>query len=162
MTFKASLGSIFAATAATLPSAMATSRTALVPFFGSMRWPPCRRTSYFGGSAVRPTRGRRARTRAMRQGVFVIASGPGRAVAGGRPLRPQVLPHLQRAREGVAGDRAREGVVQGVAVGLVPGARDAHLRAIHAAGEVAGHEVALVRALEGVALLPQEEAMGGP
>jgi hypothetical protein len=45
MVFRARAAGMFVVTAAILPSLIATSRTALIPFFPSITWPPLSRKS---------------------------------------------------------------------------------------------------------------------
>src|SRR5262245_61954533 len=93
---------MFAAPAATFPPAIATSRTALTFFRGSMPWPPFSKRAYFGWA---DTPAAPAMTRQMTV-RFTSPSTVG--VAPCRPLRRQVLAHVERARHAVARDRAGE------------------------------------------------------
>ena len=104
--------------------------------------------------------------RRRHRGASSDASAIGRIVMSAR--RPTGPVAVQRAfryspmssapGKGVAGNRAREGEVERVAgLALVQGAREAHRSAVDGAGERARDELAAVRALQAVALLPQED-----
>ena len=170
-------GSIFAATAAILPAAMATSRTALMLFFGSMTCPPRSSRSYFG-----------------RGGGRLPAAGGVACGDGGEPAAPAIEQHRHCAQESrehahrqprlpatwrfavhVAAryspmssvpdissplHRAGEREADRVAVLFAEGAADPHGVAVDRAGEVAGHEVAAMGAVDVVAALPQVQARG--
>ena len=139
------------ATAATLPPAMATSRTALMPFLGSMTCPPRRRRSYFG-SAAEPARGRRPTARTTEDGdrfTRIMRSAPSRGAPPRRPAAAQVFAHVEGAAHLVARDLAGERVVEGVAAS----ARRTALRRRTVSPsmvprEVAGHEVAAMGAVD--------------
>src|SRR5438552_9498994 len=146
------------ATAATFPPAMATSRSALTPFRGSMRWPPRRSRSYFG-SAAAAAPAAKTRSPAFRRIEGITGSRLPRPVPPGRPPGPQVLAELQRPRHLVAGHLAGEAVVERVAVALPVVAADLHGITLDGAGEVAGDEVAPVRAVEVASALAQEQAV---
>src|SRR5437868_14307017 len=110
-TFNASAAAIAGATAATLPFAMATSRTALMRLRGSMRWPPLRSRSYFCcGGACRAGMGMAAaitrHTAAAYVALTLIVSASPVIVALRGPLRGQVLAHVECARHRVACDGA--------------------------------------------------------
>src|ERR671918_799333 len=108
------------ATAATLPPAMATSRTALMLLRGSIKWPPRRRTSYFG-SAARASPPRPATSSSGVSGAAQarMRSGPPAHAPLGRPAGAEVLAHVERPRHLVAGHLAGERVRDRVA-GLLP------------------------------------------
>src|SRR5438309_3031459 len=112
MVLKASAGSIRGATAAIFPPAMATSRTALIPFLGSMTWPPRSSRSYLGSAAAALVAAANRATAARR---LIEGSAPSRDAPLRCPASAQVLAHVERARHRVAGDLAVEGVVERVA-----------------------------------------------
>src|SRR6185503_18439446 len=144
----------------TFPPAMATSRTALRPFLGSMTCPPLRRRSYFGSAAeteVATARPRSARSR----GVIFMTSAPPPGAPPGRPFAAQVFAHVQGPSHLVARHLPREGVGDGIAALLAQEAADAHAVAVDRAREVAGEEVPAVGAVDVVAPLAQVEAVVG-
>src|SRR2546425_12914948 len=146
------------ATAATFPPAIATSRTASTPFFASITWPPRRSRSYFGSAALAVAAARSSRP-ATRRVEGITRSRSPRHAPPGRPPGPQVLAHLEGARHLVAGDLAREVVVQRVAVALTVVAAKLHGVALDRPHEVAGDEVAAVGAVDLVAALAQAQAV---
>src|SRR5207247_8678745 len=101
------------ATAASFPPAMATSRTALRSLRGSIRWPPRRSRSYFGSAVAVPAASSHHSPAARR---LIAGSGLPRGAALRGPAAGQVLAHVEGARHLVAGDLAREGVVERIAV----------------------------------------------
>src|SRR5262245_8653539 len=152
---KASVGSIRGATAAILPPAMATSRTAFVPLRGSTTCPPRKRRSYFGSAArIRPAIPRK-RSSAMVLSRFV-ATGSGSSPPG-RPAAAQVLAHVERARHLVASDLSGECVVERVAVLLAVGAPDPDVVSVDGAREVPGDEVPPVGPVDVISTLAQKQ-----
>src|SRR5262245_9036462 len=183
---------MLAATAAILPFAIATSRTALMLLRASMTCPPFSRRSYLC-CADRPTIEPTIRTTAaacslslIAQPISLIATksrkhetilykkikfvfscfrggrlGPPIVVPLRRPLRRQVLAHVERSRHRVRRDGAVEPEAEGVAVPLGVRAVHLHAAAVDGAGEIARHEIALVRALEPIARLLQVERVAG-
>src|SRR5688572_5140633 len=144
-----------AATAAILPSAIATSRTAERLFFGSITWPPRSSTSYFCCAWAWVAA-------AASSSVATASRLTTRPPLGGE-ARAQVLAEVERALDLVALHLAREGVVERVAALLALRAAQPDRRAVDRAGEVARREVALVRAQDLVAVLPQLQQMArGP
>src|SRR5690348_4219597 len=117
-TLKAAAGSMLAATAATLPFAIATSRTALILFLGSMTCPPFSWRSYFCCASRRLRQQRTRRTQAAFLTFTSIASTPPVVVPPGRPLRRQVFAHIERARHLVTGDLSGETETQRITVPL--------------------------------------------
>src|SRR5262245_22953537 len=100
-----------AATAATLPLAIATSRTEVMLLRASTRWPPLRSRSYFCGAdnwmvAAAANNTAIAVFMASASSILVPCRGP----RGGK-----VLAHVERARHPVARDRAGEAEAQRVA-----------------------------------------------
>src|SRR5262245_25377360 len=118
-TLNAAAESRRAATAATLPSAIATSRTALIRFLGSMTWPPFRSRSYFCCAGAWPIDASTKQAPAANAIVSsLIASPPTVLVPPCRPFPRQVLAHVERARHSVGGDGAAEPEAQRVAIAL--------------------------------------------
>src|SRR2546425_12813001 len=99
-----------AATAATFPFEMATSRTALILFLGSMTWPPFKSRSYFCGGCAE-TWLIQARTtdipRACATGSLMALTST-IVVPLGTPLCGQGLTHVERAGHRGARDGARK------------------------------------------------------
>src|SRR5262249_22240940 len=165
-TLKASAGSMRAATAATLPSAMATSRTALMRFLGSMTWPPLRSRSYFccagcGCAGAWPIAASARHTPAANVDFTFIVSPSSEVVPPGAPLRGQVLAHVERPRHLRGRDGAREAEAQRVAVPLGIAARELHTIPVDRPGQIARDEVALMRAFEAIADLPEMQRVRG-
>src|SRR6266699_466612 len=136
---------MLAATAAIFPFAMATSRTALILFLGSMRWPPFKRRSYFCCAETwLKQKSTTASPDARLQTFNPMTSSPAIVVPPGTPLRHQVLAHVERSGHRVCRGRAVEAKTQGIAVPL--GIRTGNLNAapVDGAGKVARHEVALM------------------
>src|SRR5262245_40250176 len=107
---------MFAATAATFPFAMATSRTALILFRPSMTWPPFNRRSYFCCAETLQTQKSANEIPAARHKTFNrIASSPAIVVLLGTPLRHQILAHVERSGHAVSRCRAGEAETQGIA-----------------------------------------------
>src|SRR5713101_6697065 len=120
---------MFAATAATFPFAMVTSRTALILFLGSMTRPPFNSRSYFCCAETRPTVKSASDIPAARhQTLNPIASSPAIVVPLGTPRRHQVFAHVERSGHAVGRGRAGEAEAQGIAVPL--GIRAGHLHAV--------------------------------
>src|SRR5262245_43177757 len=115
-----------AATAATRPFAIATSRTALMPFFGSIRWPPFSSRSYFCGAGVWRIGAIARHTTTAHVNVSLIALPSSIVVPLCGPLRREVLAHVERPRHLGAGDGAREPEAQRVAVPLRVVAQELH------------------------------------
>src|SRR5258706_3647228 len=133
---------------------MPTSARALRRFLAWMTCPRRRSRSYFGSAAeteVATARPRRARSR----GVILMTSAPPRGAPPRRPLRAQVLAHVEGATHLVARHLAREGVADGVATLLAHEAAEAHAVAVDRSREVAGNEIAAVGAVDLVAALAQ-------
>src|SRR5712664_3844983 len=97
---------MFCATVATFPFAMATSRTALILFLGSMTWPPFKRRSYFccAETWLIQTRPRDIPTAYLAFSLMALTSTI--VVPPGTPFRRQVLTHIERARHRVTRDDA--------------------------------------------------------
>src|SRR4029453_18653351 len=153
---------MFAVTAATFPSAMATSRTALILFLGSMTWPPFNRGSYLRCAVTWLTLSSTSDTPTARHvACKAIASSPAIVVPLGTPCRHQVFAHVERSGHAVGRDRAVEAEAQGIAVAF--GIRAGHLNAVPVdrADEVARHEVALMRTFDAIVHLSQMERMAG-
>src|SRR5262245_32826894 len=144
-------GSMWGATAAILPSAMATSRRSLRLLRGSTTWPPRSSRSYLGSAA---RAGVAAIGRAASR-TAATASGLLMAAAFGAPARTEVFAHVQLPRHLVALHLAAEREAQCVAVRFGVAAADLDHVAVDRAAEVPGDEVALMGAVEGAALLPQ-------
>src|SRR6185295_12262066 len=112
-------GAMLAAMAATFPFAMATSRTALIRFLGSMTWPPFKRRSYFCCAVTWLTQTSTRDIPAARQQTFnLMASSPAIVVPLGTPLRVQVFAHVERSGHTVSRGGAVEAEAQGIAVPL--------------------------------------------
>src|SRR5262249_44571110 len=146
---------MFGATAATLPWAMATSRTALRLFFASMTCPPFSSRSYFCCA------GRRVAAPAIMHAATaqwnrpLMTSTPSIVVPLCRPPGGQVLAHVERPGHRVALDGAGETEAQRVAVTFGIGARNLHRVPVDGSRQIAGDEVALVQTFEAVAGLLQ-------
>src|SRR5437879_2150027 len=152
-----------AATAATLPSVMATSRTALILFRESMTCPPFSSRSYLCGAcrAGRLTIAASTRhTPAANVAISLIVLPSPVVVPFRGPFRRQVLAHVERSGHRVAGDRARETETQRISVAFGVGARELRAAAVDRAREIARHEVPLVRAFDAAADLLQMQRMG--
>src|SRR2546427_7088376 len=149
-TLKASAGLMEAATAATFPFAMATSRTALIWFLGSMTWPPFNRRSYCCcGCAEAWFIKMSASDIAVTCVAFSLMALPSTIVVPrGAPLRGQVLTHIERAGHRVARDGAGKTETQRVPVTLSVRAGDLNGVAVDGSGEIARDEIALMRSLE--------------
>src|SRR5260370_2839534 len=147
-TLSAPAGSMPAATATTLPSAMATSRTALIWFLGAMTWPPFNSRSYLGCASGWAIAARTRHTPAAYVAFSFIRSSSSILVPLGTPFSRQVLAHIERPCHLVAGEVAREAETQRVTVPLGVTARELHAVAVDRAGEIARHEVALMRAFD--------------
>src|SRR5713101_5003069 len=109
---------MFAATAATFPFAMATSRTALILFLGSMTWPPFKRRSYFCCAETCVIEHITRPIAAVCQGFNLMTLASPIIVPGRTPLRREVLAHVERARHRVACDSPRKTEAQCVTVPL--------------------------------------------
>src|SRR5262245_27198575 len=154
---KASAGSMRGRTAAILPAAMATSRTAFVPLRGSMTCPPRRTRSYFGAAARTGPAPPRTRSRAMARPRFV-ATGSGSSPPG-RPAAAQVLAHVEGAAQLTARELSGEGVVERVAVLLAVRAPEPDGVAVDRPREVPGVEGPPVRPVDVVAALTQGQGV---
>src|SRR6266567_3000868 len=159
-TLSATAGSMRAATAATLPSAMATSRTALILFLGSMTCPPFKSRSYFCCAGRRPVAASRRYTPAAYVAFTLIVLPSSIVVPLRAPLRRQILAHVERPGHLAAGDGAGETEAQRISVPLGVAARELHAVSIDRAGEIARDEVALMRAFDAAAHLSQMQRMG--
>src|SRR5438105_11500710 len=144
-------------TAATLPAAMATSRTALRWLRGSMTWPPRRSRSYLGSAArAEAARARHQATSRKVRSRGMTSASPRRAARRG-PAAAQVLAQVEGPRHLLARHLPRERVGDGVARRLREGTAQADGVAVDGAGEVAGHEVAAVRPVDVVLALAEVE-----
>src|ERR1700694_3289670 len=139
---------------------MATSRSALMPFLGSMTCPPRRSRSYMGSAAdTEPATARQSRPRI--RGFTFMTSTPPRGAPSRRPLAAQVLAHVQCAPHLITRHLPREGVGDGVAALLAQAAAGAHAVPVDRARDVAGDEVAAMGAVDVVAALAQVERVVG-
>ena len=80
---------------------------------------------------------------------------PSAAAAGCGPRRRQVLAHVERAADLIAGDLSGKRQIDGVAVLLAVGASDPDAIAVDRPGDLARHELALVESAKIVPLLRQ-------
>src|SRR5262245_52765127 len=141
---------MLAATAAILPPAIATSRTALMLFRASMTWPPFSRRSYFCCAATCVIDDTTRQIPAAWSRCSRIASTPSIVVPLGRPLRREVFAHVERAAHRVALKRTGKPEAQRVAVTLRVRAGDLHGVAVDRPGEIASDEIALMRTVEAI------------
>ena len=111
-----------------------------------------RRAPQTGASRAASRYGNDFQSRVMMRSSLTLVSGAAERVPRRRPFRAQILAHIERARHLVALELPREPIRQRGAVDFADRAGDPHIVAGNRAGEIARHEIALVRPDELVAL----------